>query len=123
MGYHCRMKKYFFLVAVLLFTYDDFNDIKLSMQQRKNIYLICKEALNNVAKYADAKNCIVEILRNENGVSIRISDDGKRINDQSETLGGNGLHNMKKRADELNGKIDISSEKNKGTILSLTFTF
>lgn len=93
------------------------------MQQRKNIYLICKEALNNVAKYADAKNCIVEILRNENGVSIRISDDGKRINDQSETLGGNGLHNMKKRADELNGKIDISSEKNKGTILSLTFTF
>ncbi len=95
--------------------------LKLSMQQRKNIYLICKEALNNVAKYSDAQNCSVEILKADKNVSISIVDDGKGIDNMKQSLGGNGMHNMKKRALELRGILDVFSEKNKGTKLSFTF--
>lgn len=100
---------------------NDIGGIKLSTQQRKNIYLICKEAVNNVAKYSDAKNCIVEILKNENNMSIHIIDDGKGMGEESKSLGGNGMLNMKKRANELDGVLDVVTEKNKGTKLSISF--
>jgi ligand-binding sensor domain-containing protein len=104
------------------FTVDQsIHEHKLNMQQRKNIYLICKEAINNVAKYSRAKNCTVEMNDNNSQITITIKDDGVGIEGGKETLGGNGIINMKKRAQELKGLLNIISEKNSGTLLSLRF--
>lgn len=100
---------------------DSLRTQKLTMQQRKNIYLICKEAINNVAKYSEAQNCFFELNKDENSFSIKIKDDGKGIDEEKKSLGGNGLINMKKRATDIKGILNIFSEKNKGTILSLNF--
>ncbi len=92
----------------------------LSIQQRKNIYLICKEAINNVAKYAEANECQLNIFNDSGNVVIQIKDNGiGGIDPEKKSSGGNGIYNMKKRAVELKGFLDIISEKSIGTILNL----
>ncbi|MCG7860231.1 ATP-binding protein, partial [Flavihumibacter sediminis] len=83
------------------------------MEQRKNLYLIFKEAVNNAVKYSEASNLEIEIKRNGNKVVMEIRDDGKGFDQGTVgssnrvSLSGNGLNNMKNRARELNGEITI----------------
>ena len=100
---------------------EDICQISISAQQRKNIYLIFKEAINNIAKYSLAKNCYVTGELLDKKVKIEIRDDGVGFEANKETLGGNGLINMKLRAVELGGDLSIMSEKGKGTIIVIQF--
>ncbi len=93
---------------------------KMEMHQRKNFYLIFKEAINNIAKYANCKIVNVEIEIKNKIVKMKIADDGIGF-DISKVSKGNGLLNMKKRATELNGQIKIKSEQGKGTTIELSF--
>ena len=94
---------------------------KLSMPQRKNIYLILREAIHNVAKYSEASYCLIsaEIIKKK--IHLLIKDDGVGFNSVNAGLGGNGLINMKQRAEELNAAFYIHSEVMKGTSLFLQF--
>src|SRR5204862_1584520 len=83
------------------------NDVKLSMQQRKNLYLLLKEAIVNVAKYSEAAECNIYGEKNDNKVNIRVNDNGVGFTGDEKTLGGNGIINMKQRAKELNGILQI----------------
>ncbi len=98
-------------------------DIKLDMIQRKNIYLLFKEAINNIAKYAEAKNAWIDInLEKNHIIKMSIRDDGKGFSNepaQKENLGGNGIFNMKKRADELYAKLSIETAFGSGTKIEL----
>lgn len=96
------------------------NHLKLGMEERKNFYLIFKEAINNIAKYADCKNVWVEMKLRNNLVLLTVRDDGKGFEQQSDAS-GNGLINMKRRAELLGGILSINSEKEKGTIVELKF--
>ena len=87
---------------------------KLTMEQRKNFYLFFKEAINNAAKYSDAKNVSVCIAQKDHYIEMNISDDGKGF-DTSKTFSGNGMSSLKKRAAELNGEYKITSHINEGT--------
>lgn len=106
---------------------EDVMDMQLDMRQRKNLYLIFKEAINNTAKYAACKNVLININRESTRIiMLEIRDDGKgfemtSLNNKEKILSGNGIRNMRKRAEELNGKIIIDSVNNKGTILMLRF--
>jgi ligand-binding sensor domain-containing protein len=80
----------------------------LSMQARKNIYAICKEAINNAIKYAHCKMIIVEFRMVAHSLEISISDDGKGF-DTKAPKRGNGLSNMEERATELKGDLQLSS--------------
>jgi len=94
------------------------NTIKLDMNQRKNFWLIYKEALNNIAKYADAANVWVKLTLEHKYLLLTIKDDGKGF-DTTTLSSGNGLKNMQQRAIALNGNINIISAKNKGTSVHL----
>lgn len=94
------------------------NEVSLDMQQRKNLYLIFKEAINNAAKYAECRNVQVKLDRGKEELLLDILDDGKGI-PQETGLGGNGLKNMKHRAEELKGKLIVDSGKDKGTRIRL----
>ncbi|QQX75350.1 MULTISPECIES: tetratricopeptide repeat protein [Aequorivita] len=82
-----------------------------------NIYRIIQEAVNNALKYASADEIEVNISEKEAKYNIEITDDGIGF-DQDNTELGNGLNNMKKRAREVGGTLQIKSSK-KGTSVLL----
>jgi signal transduction histidine kinase len=92
---------------------------ELSIGQRKAIYLISKEAINNAVKYADCKNIDYKISLSGNKIILYIEDDGKGFA-ISESVQGNGLKNMQARAKEINAVFSIQSIPGKGTTLELT---
>jgi ligand-binding sensor domain-containing protein len=94
----------------------------LNMEQRKHFYLVFKEMMNNVIKHAAAKNINIHIIATANQIFLQIKDDGKGF-DTGISLPGNGLKSMQRRADLLNGNINISSEKEKGTTVRLEFRY
>ena len=94
--------------------------IKLSMQQRQHVFLIFKEAINNIAKYAAAKNVLINVYKNEHTLLIGIIDDGNGF-DNTKIQIGNGLQNMQHRCDALKGKLLITSTINKGTSIQVSF--
>ena len=90
----------------------------LSMQQRKNLYLIFKESINNEAKYADCSEVKASLERTNTQIRLKIKDNG--VGFSRLTSGhGNGLVNMKERAEELNGRFQIYSEPGNGTTIDL----
>ena len=91
------------------------DDIQLSGMQRKNIFLIVKECLNNAYKHSGAKNITVNIALEHERLYFRIQDDGKGIN--IENPFGNGLRNIKKRMVEINGEVAFTF--NNGTLIIL----
>jgi ligand-binding sensor domain-containing protein/two-component sensor histidine kinase len=99
-------------------TGEDAKQIKLSMQQRNNIYLICKEAINNAIKYSGSQHLFFVIEKNDHHVHISVKDDGKGFNLESQ-YEGNGLKNMQARAKEIKAKLFFDSEKDRGTSVEL----
>jgi two-component system, NarL family, sensor histidine kinase UhpB len=96
-------------------------ETSLTMRQRKNVYLIFKEAINNIAKYSGASNCFVVMEKKDETIFVTIKDDGKGFESSNGGMGGNGLVNMKQRALELDGTFAIASAKGQGTELNFTF--
>ena len=91
---------------------------KLSMEQRRDVYLIYKEALNNIHKHADAGNIWIDVRQNQNHLLMHIKDDGNGFNTNLVTH-RNGLKNLQSRVEKWNGKIRIQSEENKGTNIEI----
>lgn len=83
-----------------------------------NIYRIVQEAINNAVKYAEASAIKVEAKTYGDSMQFQVEDNGKGFNlDHVEY--GNGLHNMKKRAEEIGAKLDIQSQEAAGTSITL----
>jgi Histidine kinase len=93
---------------------------KLGMEQRRNVYMIVKEAINNIAKHSEASKAWITIETTANGILWTIADDGVGF-DTTQIRDDNGLKNFKKRAEESQLGLKISSEQGKGTILTLSF--
>jgi streptogramin lyase len=95
----------------------------LEMDKRKNFYLIFKEAVNNVIKYSGASTLKVNINIQKNMLQLIVEDNGVGFNVEAEitaqSLSGNGLRNMKMRAKEMNGQLQIISSAGEGTTVQL----
>lgn len=98
---------------------EEVQSVRLDMVKRKNLFLIFKEAINNLAKYSEAKNANVEIAIANGKLNMTITDDGIGFDTSAETT-RNGLKNMQKRAAEVGGSASISSENGKGTTVSVS---
>jgi len=96
------------------------NNIKLNMEERKNFYLIYKEAINNIAKYADCKEVWIALNLVHNQMILQIKDNGKGF-DLQKSSKGNGLFNMRKRAEMLKGKLTVTSTIGEGTSIQVSF--
>ena len=68
-----------------------------SMEQRRNIYFVFKEAIHNIVKHAQATRVMVRLFRQAGALYIRIADNGKGF-EPFQTSEGNGLTNFQKRA-------------------------
>jgi ligand-binding sensor domain-containing protein/two-component sensor histidine kinase len=99
-----------------------FSGKTLSPEVRRNLYLIFKEAVNNAAKYARATEVELRLEELKKGhILMRITDNGQgfNIHQLSVSTGGNGLHNMHKRAEQIGGEINILSGTNAGTMVEV----
>lgn len=101
-------------IAFKVHVSDSFRTSRLNLEERRNLYLIFKEALNNSVKYSGCTEISLFITQQGKRLKMVIQDNGKGF---SETMikKGNGLGNMDKRAQEINGHARIESAEGKGT--------
>jgi len=93
--------------------------IKLSMEQRRDLYLIFKEALNNIYKHADASHVTIDLNKEEQQIVMLITDDGKGF--EPKPSDRNGFKNMQSRAEKRKGRLRVESVLLKGTSVNLSF--
>jgi signal transduction histidine kinase/ligand-binding sensor domain-containing protein len=98
--------------------------MRLNLEDRKNLYLFFKEAINNAAKYSKADKVVIAISIEEKTMILKIKDDGCGFEIEKNPIkasGGNGLQNLNQRATLLNGSLEIVTAINKGTEIILHF--
>lgn len=91
----------------------------LSFEEKHNIYLFCKEAINNAVKYSEGTVLQFIIKESEDDITYIIHDNGKGFNTDNIT-NGNGLTNMRQRAEEIGAECSIHSTTMKGSTITLT---
>ena len=92
--------------------------LNLAIRQRKAIYLVSKEAFNNIFKYSACSNIYYNLSVKGTKWVLRIKDDGNGFN-ITENKNGNGLKNMQARADEIGAAFEIQSQAGAGTTIIL----
>lgn len=83
------------------------------------LFRIVREALNNVAKYAQADNVLLTVAREGNTLSLRIEDDGCGFDLAPALRNGHGLGNMRRRAQALDGTLELDTAPGKGTVIQV----
>lgn len=94
---------------------DNIPDNKINPQAHRNIFFIAKEALQNIVKHAQAEEIEISVNLNSH-FNLRIADNG--IGMTEENRQGDGLRNMRQRAESLGANFKINSGE-KGTELDL----
>lgn len=92
---------------------------KMTSRQQRNILLITKEIVHNSIKHSRASEVQVKIFYYKEVLSFEVKDDGVGMLTESGTY-GNGLENIRKRVEEMNGVLSIESGKDKGVCISYT---
>jgi signal transduction histidine kinase len=88
-------------------------EIEFSLEAKQNLYLIYKETINNISKYAEASQVSISFWNVNAMLEMLISDNGKGF-DVSQKSEGNGIRNIRLRTEALRGSAKISSS-NLGT--------
>lgn len=104
-GIHCRLD-----------IPEDMPDRHLPAEFRHQVFLIVREALNNVIKHASASSVSLSMQTSPQEMRLLISDDGKG---GAAKAGGDGLGNMRDRAAALGGDCQIHSTPGAGTTIEL----
>jgi Histidine kinase len=92
--------------------------LKISMEQRRNIYLMFKECVHNILKHSAATTVQISISNHEDGFMIELKDDGKGF-DSSQNFEGNGMKILQRRAKDCFIDLTIQSEIQKGTFVKM----
>ncbi len=96
------------------------NDMLFSIQKRRNIYLIFKEAISNIVKYADCTIVCIDLSIHENNFCMTIKDNGKGFDQHSNAVyNGNGIKNMQSRSNDMHAQLNIHSIINEGTAIEV----
>ena len=91
---------------------------KLAMEQRKNLYLIFKEAVSNAVRHSRCEGIKVALRMVNGRIELVVEDDGVGLPEATArgvSLGGNGLGNMVRRAGEIGGEVQVMAGAMKGT--------
>jgi signal transduction histidine kinase len=84
------------------------------------VYFSCLEALNNVAKYAEASSAVVTLGEHDGALTFSIVDDGRGF-DAAATSYGTGLQGIADRLDAVGGRLDVRSRPGEGTTITGRF--
>jgi signal transduction histidine kinase len=89
----------------------------VSAEKRHNLFLACKEALNNVVKHAGATQVTITISASPSEFILVVEDNGKGLpaEPRPDGIGGNGLNSMRQRMEKIGGRFEISNAPGRGT--------
>jgi signal transduction histidine kinase len=91
-------------------------DERLPAPVETALFRIAQEALNNVAKHAQARRVEMAMTRDRGGVTLRIADDGRGFDPEAPQSGTHlGLWSMRERLEQLGGQVEVESAVGAGT--------
>jgi signal transduction histidine kinase/ligand-binding sensor domain-containing protein len=101
-------------------------ELPLGANARREVFLIFKESLTNIAKHADATLVKIDFDISQDDLRLSITDNGRGFDLErsgpalsAREKGGHGIFSVKKRAAELNGTLDIKSAVGEGTTITV----
>ncbi len=97
----------------IIFNIEGFLKKDITREIHLALYRIVQEELNNIIKYAEASYVAISLKRENQYLTLTIKDDGKGFDIKS-NKGGNGLYNMKTRAENIGGTFTIISTVGSG---------
>lgn len=92
---------------------------QMNIRIKRNLYLIYKETIHNIAKHSQASTVDVQLTGNQKMITLVIRDNGIGF-DPSKNYQGMGIKSLSKRASEISSTIDINSKIGDGTITKLS---
>jgi signal transduction histidine kinase len=105
-------------IAFRFHTPDPEHDTALGANIRRELFLIFKEAVNNVVRHSGCGEAELDLRTEPGALVLRVHDNGRGF-DASATPGGHGLISMRRRAEGLGGELRIASEPGAGTTLTV----
>ena len=97
---------------------ESLRNYKLGKEEKRNLYMIIKEAVNNSIKYAKGTLIHLAIDNKENKLTIKIVDDGIGF-EKDKITEGNGLTNIMNRSIQIGYKATIISQPGQGSTIQL----
>ena len=91
-----------------------FENVRLPMDYRQNLYLIFKEALHNSLRHSGCQEIELSVALRGRRLEVVLRDDGRGF-DPARGSGGNGLENMRTRATRIGGALWIDAAPDRGT--------
>ncbi len=88
---------------------------------RQNLYLIFKEAVNNLAKYSGATEAVIMVNKHAGHIHLQVKDNGLGF-DPVHVTKGNGIENMQRRAKAMHAQFKLLSAPGKGTNITVDIT-
>lgn len=105
-------------IAVQITADNDVNSRQLTKEEKRNLFLVCKEVINNSIKYSGAATITLFIKPAGKKIEIVIADNGKGF-DEATVKKGYGLKNMQYRAGQIKYKVQLSSSPGNGTVVRI----
>ncbi len=93
------------------------DDLYLTMEARKNLFLIFKEAVHNIAKHAQCDQVVISMQVRHYHLELDIQDNGKGFSEENNL--GHGLESMRRRAQDLGAQLIMDQKSGQGVHLLL----
>jgi signal transduction histidine kinase len=90
---------------------------------RHNLYLVVREALNNIAKHSRATEAWLRIHWKDQSLHIVVEDDGCGFAGSGIVSSGNGLPNMHRRLEKIGGRFECDTRPGSGTVCRIHLPF
>jgi ligand-binding sensor domain-containing protein/two-component sensor histidine kinase len=95
----------------------EISGVSLAADRRRHLLLVCKEALTNVARHAEASEVRVAVMLEIGTLTVEVRDNGRGF-DPDASYSGLGLRSMRRRAAEAGGTLVVESAPQQGTRLA-----
>ena len=116
-----NLSKTFTTLSEIKVHYDSIGNFdKIDDKTKTYLYRISQEALNNIAKHSEATEVNIQLIELSGNLRLIIEDNGKGFNFTPNFVSkGNGIYNIKERANLINALISIDSAPGKGTVITI----
>jgi signal transduction histidine kinase len=118
-NYLCHLAEEFFRTAEMRCRLDMdelLPAVPLTSEVRHSLYLVVREALNNIAKHSQATEAWLRIHYREQALRIFIEDNGRGFVSSADVSAGNGLPNMRSRIQKIGGEFACDTRPGHGTV-------